>query len=332
MSRIQINDGMHEIIAPDGGRLLGALNAEGIFLPSACGGNGKCGYCRCRVDAGGGSLSPAEETLLKPAELDNHVRLACQVTIHEDLRIQIPKKLLLIKRFQGQVKRITDLTYDIKEVAIELTSPARIDYRTGQYMQLQTEKYNGVTQQVTRAYSLSSVEYDKHEVEFIIRRVPNGICTTWVHEHLQVGQTVTLTGPHGDFHLRDTGAPIIMIAGGSGLAPFKGMLQKLARDKSPRKIRFFFGANTEKDLYHLELMARLEAELADFKFIPAVCRPERDWTGAAGLITDVVDRLAEEVSKSEAYLCGSPGMIDACLDVLRKHGLQEDRIYFDKFS
>jgi len=329
---IDINNGAHRFTVKSGIKLLDALHSEGIYPPSACGGNGKCGFCRCRVEAGGGPLSSAETSLLKPTEIENHTRLACQVTISQDLRLHLPPKLLQIRRYQGRVKRLTELTYDIKEVAIELTEPATIDYRTGQYLQLQSEKYGDHVKPVSRAYSIASVEDDKHEVELIIRRVPNGICTTWVHEHLREGQTVWFTGPHGDFHLRNTTAPIIMIAGGSGLAPFKGMLRKMARDKNPRKARFFFGANTERDLYHLDLMKRLETDLADFRFIPALCRPEGAWKGEIGLITEVVDRLAENVPESEAYLCGSPVMIEACLRVLRNHGLREDRIYYDKFS
>ena len=330
---IDINDGARTLTVEGGGSLLSALVGEGIFIPSACGGRGSCGYCKCQITAGGGPVLPTEESWLTPAEKADNMRISCQVKVREDLEIHIPEELFLVKEFRGVVTRVTDVTYDIKEVAIKLVEPDHVSYQTGQYMQLKTPEYGDIDESVYRAYSMSSVEYDAGEVEFIIRRVPDGICTSWVHDFLKEGDEVMLNGPHGDFHLRDTDAPIIMIAGGSGLAPFKGMLRKLAADKSPRKIRFFFGGNAKRDLYHLDLMIQLENELPGFKFIPALFKPEAEdhWEGETGLITEVVDRLSEDVPQSEAYLCGSPGMINACLDVLKKHGLREDNIYFDSF-
>ncbi|MDP8225053.1 MAG: FAD-binding oxidoreductase [Candidatus Lernaella stagnicola] len=330
---IDINDGKREVKVDGGGSLLSALVGEGIFIPSACGGRGSCGYCRCGIDEGGGPVLPTEESWLSPDEVASNMRISCQVKVRNDMRIRIPEKLFSISEYEGVVKRITELTYDIKEVLIELVDPPEIDYQTGEYMQLQTPEYGDVDESVYRAYSMSSVAADKRHVEFIIRRVPDGICTTWVHDHLKEGDEVTVNGPHGDFFLRETDAPIIMIAGGSGMAPFKGMLREMAAAKNPRPVRFFFGANTERDVYHTELMQQLESEIPDFKFIPALFKPEGDWKGETGLITEAVDRLVEaDLAMWEGYLCGSPGMIDACVEVLKKHGLPEDNIYFDKFS
>ena len=331
---IDINDGAREFVVEGGGNLLSALGSEKIFIPSACGGRGSCGYCKVRIESGGGPLLPTETPWLTPEEVKDDVRLSCQVKVREAVKLHIPDELFSIKEYEGVVERITTLTHDIKEVLIRLTEPDTIEYKTGQYMQLTVPEYGDVDDSVYRAYSMSSVETDTNHVEFIIRYVPEGIATTWVHQFLQEGEAVTVNGPHGEFYLRDSDRPIIMIAGGSGMAPFKGILRKMAEDKNPRKTRFFFGAAHVKDLYHAELHAQLEKELPDYRYIPAVSNRQSDeeWNGEEGLITDIVDRLAEDVPEAEAYLCGSPGMIDACVAVLTKNGLAEDRIFYDKFT
>lgn len=331
---IDINDSSREFITEGGYSLLNALNAENIFIPSACGGRGSCGYCKVKVEQGGGPVLPTETGWLDKEELKENVRLSCQLKLREDIKIHIPKELFSIKEFKGVVERITDMTNDIKELSIRLVEPGSIEFKTGQYMQLAIPEYGDVEESVYRAYSISSSEYDNHRVEFLIRYVPEGICTTWVHQFLKEGQTVTFNGPHGEFYLRDTDKPIIMIAGGSGLAPFKGMLEKMAADKNPRKTLFFFGAVKKADLYHLDLMARLEKEIPNFQFIPALSQPSEDddWKGETGLITDVVKRHAKNILDFEAYLCGSPGMINACISVLTKDGMSENNIFYDKFS
>ena len=331
---IDINDGTRNFIVEGGGNLLGGLVDQGIFVPSACGGRGSCGYCKLKIESGGGPILPTETSWVTPEEQKQDIRLSCQVKIREDMKIHIPEELFLIKEYRGQVERITDLTYDIKEVRIKLVEPDTVEFKTGQYMQLTVPEYGDVDESVYRAYSLASTEYDNNAVEFIIRLVPEGICTTWVHKFLKEGDEVTLNGPHGEFFLRDGDSPIIMIAGGSGFAPFKGMLNKMAQDQNPRPIRFFFGANTMDDLYHQELMDDLETRMVDFKFIPALSRPkpENNWQGQSGMITEVVDRLADNASDCQAYLCGSPGLIDACIKVLTQKGLPEQNIFYDKFT
>lgn len=332
--KIDINNGKRELTVEGGGNLLGALVAEGIFIPSACGGRGSCGYCKCKISAGGGPVLPTETGWLSPDEMKNDIRLSCQVKVREDLQIHIPDELFLVKQFEGVVTEITPLTYDIKQIRIKLIEPDSIEFVTGQYMQLTVPEYGDVDESVYRAYSLSSHQYEKNEVEFIIRYAPEGISTTWVHQYLKKGDRVLLNGPHGEFCLHESDREIIMIAGGSGLAPFKGMLNQMAIDQNPRPTRFFFGAISRKDLYHLDLMAELETKNPHFRFIPALSKPEPadDWQGETGLITEVVDRHVTDVSRSEAYLCGSPGMVDACIEVLKKKGLSPDLIFYDKFS
>jgi Na+-transporting NADH:ubiquinone oxidoreductase subunit F len=331
--KITIND-KKELEVAGGQPLLKALNGEGIFIPSACGGRGSCGLCKVRVTEGGGNYLPTELPWISEEEKKQQVRLSCQFKVKNDVSIQIPKELFSVRQFTTTVERIRDLTHDIKEVRLKLNDPPNIEMKAGQFIQFQVPAYELTDEPVYRAYSMASVPSDTTHVELEIRLVPNGICTTYVHKHLKEGDTVTINGPYGEFFLRDTERDIICIAGGSGMAPLKSILLDMAEKGSKRKARYFFGARTGKDLFLLDEMKELEERMENFTFIPALSDPEPDdnWTGETGLITDVVKRMAENATEAEAYLCGSPGMIDACVKVLSELGMPEERIYYDKFA
>ena len=171
-------------------------------------------------------------------------------------------------------------------------------------------------------------------MELEIRLVPNGICTTYIFEHLKEGDPVTINGPYGDFHLRNTDARIIFIAGGSGNAPVKSMLYNMMETNNTRETLYLFGARAVRDLFLVDEIKELESKLANFRYIPALSEPlpEDKWEGETGLITDVLDRHINSGENTEAYLCGSPGMIDAAVAVLMKNGIPEEKIYYDKFA
>ncbi len=331
---ISINEGSKELTVKGGQPLLKALNEQGIFIPSACGGRGSCGLCKVQVLQGGGQVLPTELPWLSEEEVQNNVRLSCQFKIKQDVEIKIPEELFLVKAFQTKVARIRDLTYDIKEVTLELIDPPEINTQAGQFIQFQVPEYELTDEEVYRAYSISSAPSDNKRVELEIRLVPNGICTTYVHKFLKEGDTVMINGPYGDFYLRDTEREIICVAGGSGMAPIKSILLDMVDNGISRKTRYFFGARTTKDIFLLDEMKELEEKLPDFTFIPALSDPQDDeqWSGETGLITDVIDRMVDNVQETEAYLCGSPGMIDACVKVLKNKGIPEELIYFDKFA
>ena len=143
-----------------------------------------------------------------------------------------------------------------------------------------------------------------------------------------------INGPYGDFFLRDTQAEIVFIAGGSGMAPVKSILHHMVNRKINRRARYYFGAKAKRDLFLVDEMHALEKQLPDYKFVPALSEPgpDDDWQGETGLITAVVDRHVADAANAEAYLCGSPLMIDACIEVLRRKGMPEDKIYYDKFA
>ncbi len=333
--QISINDGSRELTAKGGVSLLKALGEQEIFIPSACGGRGSCGLCKVTIDKGGGQVLPTELPWLSKEEIENNVRLSCQCKLKQDMEIKIPEELFSVKAFETKVSSIRDLTHDIKEVTLELVDPPEIQIEAGQYIQVEIPPYELTDEEVYRAYSISSPPHMNSLVELEVRLVPNGIATTFVHNYLKEGDTVMMNGPYGDFYLRESDREIICIAGGSGMAPIKSILLDMEHKQINRKTSYYFGARTAKDLFMVEEMERLEKELKDFTFIPALSEPQEDdnWEGETGLITEVLDRhLGEDAGELEAYLCGSPGMIDACIKVLQKKGIPEDQIFYDKFA
>ncbi|TVP84405.1 MAG: oxidoreductase [Acholeplasmataceae bacterium] len=327
--RIIIND-EKEIIVHGDDTVLNTLTNHKIFIPSACGGKATCGFCKVRITAGGGDIKPTEDPFLSQQERDDHIRLSCQVKVRGDVKIDLPEDLLGAKEYKTRITHIEDLTYDIKLVRFSLIEPDKIDFKPGQYAQV---KVPGID--VIRAYSIASNPKDDHIVDMIVRYVPNGLATTYLHKALRENDKVILTGPYGDFFLQeDSNRDMICIAGGSGKAPIRSILSVLKDRGMPRKVKYFFGARSKRDLYYTEAFEQLAKEYPNFEYIPALSEPlpEDDWQGETGLITDVVDRLTDDLTEAEAYLCGSPGMIDACIRVLEKHKIKPEHVFYDKFS
>ena len=337
---ISINGGKKEMTVQGGANLLVTLAGSGIFVPSACGGRGSCGECKVKVNSDISPHLPTEVPYLSKEEISENVRLSCQVKVKTGLEIEIPESLFNIRQYEGVVESIRDLTYDIKEVSIALSGDQEISFTAGQYGQIEVPPYGKVKEPTQRAYSMSSKPSEKKRLEYLIRLVPGGIVTTYVHEHLSEGDKLKVIGPFGEFYVRDTDATMICVAGGSGMAPFKSifysMLEKNETDK--RDIWYFFGARAINDLFYLDEMKELEKQWERFHFIPALSEPQEDsdWEGETGLITEVLDKyFASEFSEGqplEGYLCGSPGMLDASIEVMKKNGMDENKIYFDKFA
>ncbi|MBN1817098.1 MAG: 2Fe-2S iron-sulfur cluster binding domain-containing protein [Sedimentisphaerales bacterium] len=319
----------------EGGQpLLSMLVNEKIFIPSACGGRGTCGYCKVKVTEGGGLILPTETPFLTKQEQEEGIRLSCQIKIRNNLKIEIPQELLRVKEYQCICTRIEDLTYDMKRFRFELKNPPQIEYIPGQYMQLLCPPYKGSPEEVYRAYSIASDPAQKHIVDLIIRRVSNGICTTWCFEYLKEGDSVRMNGPYGDFRLSDSDAPMVFVAGGSGMAPFVSILHHMEHTGNSRKVKYFYGGNQVRDLCLDEEMKRFEKALAGFEYIPVVVEPAQgeSWEGQRGLVTEAVQRAYSDLSGHEGYLCGSPGMIDAATKVLTAMGMNKERVYYDKFA
>jgi Na+-transporting NADH:ubiquinone oxidoreductase subunit F len=306
---------------------LNALTNNKIFLPSSCGGKATCGTCKFRLIDYTEPPKPTEIPFLSKEEIAEGIRLSCQTKVTQDLSIEIPPALLNVKPFWSKVVEIEDLTHDIKRIKFEMTE--EFPFKPGQYLQIEVP---GI--ETTRAYSIASDSKDFYHPEVIIRLVPGGVATKFVHKAMEVGDKIKITGPFGDFFLQeDSTRPIIMIAGGSGMAPIRSIIYKLMDQGFPRKATYFFGARTKKDLYYTEYFLDIAKKFPNFKYVPALSTPlpEDNWDLDIGLITDVVRRHTDDLSGHEAYLCGSPGMIDACIKVLKEKGMPEEYIYFDKF-
>lgn len=309
--------------------LLNLLSKEKIFIPSACGGKATCGQCKIKVTEGGGETLATELSFLSPAEKRENIRLACQCKVKGDIAVAVPEKLLNAQEFKSEVEHIEDLTHDIKLVRFKLIHPKTIDFKPGQYAQIEVPGL-----EIQRAYSIASNPKDTGFLELIIRLVPRGQATTFVHRALEVGDRIRILGPFGDFFLQQhSDKDIICIAGGSGKAPIRSILYYLKDHGMNRKVKYFFGARTKKDLYYTEEFLELADEFPNFQYIPALSEPleEDNWEGEVGLITDVVDKYCSDLEETEAYLCGSPGMIDACYAVLQRNGMVEKNIFCDKF-
>jgi Na+-transporting NADH:ubiquinone oxidoreductase subunit F len=238
--------------------------------------------------------------------------------------------MLSAKEYKTVISEVKDLTYDIKLIRFQLISPNVMDFKPGQYAQL---KVPGID--VVRAYSIASNPSIKNSIEMIVRYVPKGAASSYVFNALQKNDKVTITGPYGTFFLQEQSKrDIVCIAGGSGKAPIRSILARLKEQGMTRKVRYFFGAKAVRDLYYTQEMMQLAKEYPNFEYIPALSNPlpEDKWEGATGLITDVLDRMTGDLKEAEAYLCGSPGMIDACIKVLNKHEIKQANVYYDKFA
>ena len=312
-----------------GNNLLSYFTEKKIFIPSACGGKATCGHCKVKILSGAGSILPTEEVFVSPEERRQGIRLACQVKIKQDIELFIPEYLLKTEEFEAEVIDTKEVTYDIKYLRLHILKSKTIEFKPGQYIQLKipgTDEY--------RAYSIASSPNQRDEVELIIRLVPGGLCSTYVHKVLVKNDNVIFTGPFGDFYLHeDSPRDIVAIGGGCGMAPIRSILYYLAHKGMPRKLLYFFGARAKRDLFFTEELRKLESEFSNFTYVPALSEPKHTdkWEGEVGLITQVAERYIKGGNEKEAYLCGPPPMIDAALRLLPRKGINPENIYYDKF-
>ncbi len=314
--------------------ILEAALAQGIAFPHSCT-VGTCGSCKCRLVSGKIREITNFGYVLSAEELQGDVILACQAAAKTDLELDVPgladKRLHPSADFTARLSASEDLTHDIKRVTLTLDRPVQFD--AGQYLHLAVEEVYGA-----RAYSLACAPQadGNREVEFFIRRVPGGVFTELLFSGGLSDQTIKVHGPSGNFWLRDSRAPMICIAGGSGLAPLVSLLSDAAARHVGRPCVVLFGARTQADLYARdELRAIGEAWNGAFTFVPVLSdeAEDSDWQGARGLVTEHIATSAADIAGDDAhaYLCGPPPMIDAAMPELAKLGLAAEHIHFDKF-
>ncbi len=328
---IDINSGKHPIEIEGGQTLLSSLYSNEVFIPSACGGKGSCGHCKITVVSGGGPVLPTERPLLSRQEIRSNTRLACQVKVREDIYVRIPEDFLNVRLFTATVQSTRDLTYDIKEIILNLNEPPEIFHRPGQYVQVQAPSPDGP---VFRAYSISSPVYEPNFVGLVIRLVPGGIGSTYLH-NLKAGDDVAFTGPYGDFYLNeDPSVEIVCVGGGCGMAPMKNIIYTLYRQWPDRPCWLFFGCRTTRDVFYLDRFKELEKKYRNFHVVYALSdplKPDEQWDGETGFIHLAADRYLEPDMSRQAFLCGPPMMIEAVTRVLEEKGLDSKDIFYDEF-
>lgn len=327
--KLDVNAGEKPLEVQGGQTVLAALYANEVFIPSACGGKGSCGHCKITVGAGGGPVLPTELSYLTRREIRSNVRLACQVKIREDIFIRVPSDLLNVRMFDATLESVTQLTHDIKEIRMRLDDPAEISQRPGQYVQIQAPSPDGP---VFRAYSISSPAYDRNVVELVVRLVPGGIGSTYLHT-IRPGDRVNFTGPYGEFWLNeDPSVEIVCVGGGCGMAPMRNIVHTLYNRWPDRTCWLFFGCRTKQDVFYLEQFEELSKKHPHLHVIYALSEGNGgDWNGETGFIHLSVDKYLESGVARQAFLCGPPLMIDAVTQVLMAKGLRPEDVFYDKF-
>ena len=367
-------NGEREFQVSAGSKLIGALGNVGLHLPAGCGGKGTCGQCRVKVTEGGGPLLPTEESLIGPNEASRHVRLACQVAVREDLRVQIPEEVFGVRRWECTVGSTKGVSTFIKEIVLELPPGEEVPFRAGGYIQVECPRYRtkfsefeiepkyrgewdrlklwryaaGTKTPTTRAYSMANYPEEQGIILLNIGialpppnaadSVPPGIVSSYLF-NLKFGDKVTIAGPYGEFYARDTGNEMVFIGGGTGMAPMRShILDQLKRIKTDRKISFWFGVRSERDLFYHEEFTRLAEQHPNFKYTAALSSPNPGdaWDGPVGFIHQVLyDEYLSHHSAPEDceyYMCGPPLMIAAVQRMLTNLGVSEENVMFDDFG
>lgn len=325
-----------EIIEVEEGQtLLDAALRQGVWLPFACG-HGTCGTCKVQVLEGEADVGEASPFALMDMERDEGFRLACCCRPESDLVVEADVDEdpdfagHAVQDWTATVSSISNLTPSIREIRLTLDGEG-MAFQAGQYINLQVPGVEG-----TRAFSIASVPSESGELALHVRRVEGGAATTWLHESLEVGQQLELSGPYGQFFVRKSDPKdVIFIAGGSGLSsPESMILDLLADPNDTRRITLFQGARHLAELYHRERFEELAAEHERFTYVPALNAPldNDDWDGFVGFVHDAaIDHFNGRFSEHKAYLCGPPPMIESAIGALMKGRLFERDIHMERF-
>lgn len=307
--------------------LLQAALRQGIDFPHSCRVGG-CASCKCRLVEGRVRELTESGYILSDAELDAGYILACQSVPKGNVRIEVDlARRQATRQVRGRVVEQERLTHDITRLVIQLDDS--LAYQAGQYAELTLDSLP----QQPRSFSFASPVQVDARVSFFIRKVPGGLFTGLVDEQSLLGQGVTVSGPLGGFHLRPDAAPLLLVAGGSGLAPVLAILQDALSSGVARPATLLFGAREERDLYALDAINAIAVQWrAPFRFVPVLSAATADapWQGARGLVTTQIKYLLEP--DAHVYLCGPPAMIDSAVDLLRLHGVPPEHIHTDRFT
>lgn len=307
--------------------LLNALYAQRIFIPSACGGQGTCGFCKVNIRSGGGPVLPTELPYLTKKEIAADTRLACQVKVKEDLLIHVRADYLNVQEFTAEVTGARLVTHDTREIHLRLIEPSEIGFEPGQYVQVRVP-----SKDVFRAYSISSQPSRKNDIELLVRLIPGGLGSTYLH-NVQPGEEVAFTGPYGEFELAGPETELVCVGGGCGMAPMRSLIRHAAETSPERKCSLYFGARTAEDAMYAAEFAALAGTMPNLRVHYALSEPDEspEWTGETGFIHTVVAKHMAGAGARQAFLCGPPLMIEATMGVLKEKGLPPEMIFYDEF-
>jgi Na+-transporting NADH:ubiquinone oxidoreductase subunit F len=367
------NDPNHTYQVPIGNKLMSTLADQEIYVPSACGGGGTCGLCKVIIREGGGSLLPTEASVIKRREVREGYRLACQVAVKDNIKLELPPEIFDIRKWECTVRSNRNVATFIKELILELPPGEEVDFRAGGYIQIEAPphvvhyrdfniedeyrpdwdrwdmwKYvSRVDQEVVRAYSMANYPGEKGIIMLNVRiasppldkpNVPPGQMSSYIF-NLKPGDKVTISGPYGEFFARETDNEMVFIGGGAGMAPMRShIFDQLKRLSSRRKISFWYGARSLREIFYQEDFDTLQKECPNFKWHVALSEPlpEDRWNGLTGFIHQVLyDKYLEKhpmPEDCEYYLCGPPLMNEAVLKTLDDLGVEPENILFDDFG
>ncbi|MGM0905911.1 MAG: NADH:ubiquinone reductase (Na(+)-transporting) subunit F [Pseudomonadota bacterium] len=371
---ILINDDEDKkIVTQPGTKLLGALANAGIFVSSACGGGGSCGQCRVTVKEGGGDILPTELDHITKREAREGCRLSCQVNVKQDMKIELPEEVFGIRKWDCTVKSNDNVATFIKEFVVQLPEGEEVPFRAGGFIQIEApphhvkykdfdiaEEYHAdwdrfgffdveskVDEEVERAYSMANYPDEKGIIMLNVRiatpppndlSLPAGKMSSYIFS-LKPGDKVTISGPFGEFFAKETDAEMVFIGGGAGMAPMRSHLfDQLRRLKTDRKISFWYGARSKKEMFYVEDFDMLAEENDNFDWHVALSdpQPEDNWEGDTGFIHNVLyerylkDHDAPE--DCEFYMCGPPVMNAAVINLLKDLGVEDENIMLDDFG
>lgn len=374
--KVLIND--RELSVSPGTNLLATLSSNGVFLPSACGGGGTCGMCKCQIFEGGGSILPTETGFFTRKEQQDNWRLGCQVKIREDLKVKVPEAVLGIKKFECEVVSNRNVATFIKEFVVRLPEGQDLNFEPGGYIQIDVPKYETSfrdfdidpqfrsdwdkykmwdlhvknTEESFRAYSMANYPAEKNLIKLNIRiatppwdrvsndfmKVPPGLCSSFIFSR-KPGDKVMISGPYGEFHIKNTNAEMVYIGGGAGMAPLRSHIFHLFKTlKTSRKVSYWYGARSSREIFYEEEFREIEKIFPNFTFHIALSEPlpEDNWTGYTGFIHQVLldNYLSkhDEPEDIEYYFCGPPVMNGAVIKTLDSLGVPKENISFDDFG
>ncbi len=369
---ITIND-QKTIHVPAGGKLLGALADEGIFVSSACGGGGTCAQCEVKVLEGGGDILPTEKTHITKKEAREGCRLSCQVAVKQDMKVEVPPEAFDTKKWECEVISNHNVATFIKEFKLKLPEGEQVDFKPGGYIQIECpehevqykdfdieeeyradwDKYNvwqyvsKVDEPVVRAYSMANYPGEKGIIMLNVRvasppprlpDVPPGKMSSYIFGQ-KPGDKVTISGPYGEFFIKDTDAEMVYIGGGAGMAPLRSHIFELFKErKTNRKVSYWYGGRSLRELFYIDHFREIEKEFPNFKFNIALSEPlpEDNWDGYTGFIHQVLldNYLSTHPAPEdiEYYICGPPMMNAAVFKMLDDLGVEKENIAFDDFG